>query len=312
MSGGSSGDVLWKGKKLKGVEMARVAVVGVGAIGGALAGFLETAGGHELILCTRRPMPELTVRVPDGTVRVKASNLTAPAQAQAVDWVLVATKAYDAEGAAQWFPRLCAEGAPVAVIQNGVEHRRRFAPYLSAEHLLPVVIDCPVERSPEGVVSVRGPARMKVEDCPLGRDFAALFQGSNAAVDRVDDFTTAAWWKLSVNSVGALNALALRPSGVLRSEALSHVARAMVAESVAVARAEGAQLSDSLPEEVLAHYRNHPPDSVNSLLADRLAGRRTEWDARNGAIVRFGEKHGIPTPLNRMAAALLQAVEESL
>jgi 2-dehydropantoate 2-reductase len=33
-----------------------------------------------------------------------------------------------------------------------------------------------------------------------------------------------------------------------------------------------------------------------------------ELDARNGVIVRKGEQHGIPTPANRMAVALLQAM----
>jgi 2-dehydropantoate 2-reductase len=112
-----------------------------------------------------------------------------------------------------------------------------------------------------------------------------------------------------VNSVGALSALALKPSGILRGEAMSRVALEMVAECAAVGRAEGAQLSDSIGEQVLELYRNHPKDSVNSLLADRLAGRRMEWDERNGAIVRKGAKHGIQTPLNEMAATLLQAVE---
>lgn len=41
-------DLLRNGNKRKRVKMARVAVVGVGAIGGALAGFLETAGGHQI------------------------------------------------------------------------------------------------------------------------------------------------------------------------------------------------------------------------------------------------------------------------
>lgn len=289
--------------------MARVAVVGVGAIGGALAWLLETAGGHEIELCTRRPMAELRVETPQGALRVKARNASDPAQAEPVDWVLVATKAYDAAGAAAWFPALCAEGAPVAVVQNGVEHRERFAPYVAEERLLPVVIDCPVERTPDGTVLVRGGALMKVEDTPLGRSFAALFAGSSVRMDLVADFTTAAWWKLCVNSVGALSALALKPSGVLRGEVMSRVGREIVAECAAVGRAEGAQISESIGKEVLEHYVKHPPDSVNSLLADRLAGRRMEWDARNGAIVRKGEKHGIPTPLNRMAIALLEAVE---
>jgi len=95
--------------------------------------------------------------------------------------------------------------------------------------------------------------------------------------------------------------------GAIGGAAIGRLALAMVAECVAVGRAEGARLSDSVGEEILAHYRAQPPDAVNSLFADRLAGRRMETDARNGAIVRKGEKHGILTPLNRMALALLEA-----
>jgi 2-dehydropantoate 2-reductase len=288
--------------------MARVAIVGVGAIGGALAGLLETAGQHEITLCTRRPMEALLVHTPEGDVHVKARNVTDPARAQAVDWVIAATKTYDAEGAASWFPALCANGAPVAVVQNGVEHRERFQPYLSADRLLPVVIDVPTERRADGSINVRGATLMKVEDTRLGRAFAGLFAGTVAKTVLVDDFTTAAWWKLCINSVGALNALTLKPAGVLREEAMSRIAMEMVAECVAVGRAEGAHLDDNMPEQVINMYRAQPADSVNSLLADRLAGRKMESDARNGAIVRKGEKHGIATPMNRMAVALLQAV----
>ncbi|MGH9599676.1 MAG: 2-dehydropantoate 2-reductase, partial [Terracidiphilus sp.] len=120
--------------------MARVAIVGVGAIGGAIAGLLEQ-GGHELTLCTRRPLERLTVTTPSGAVRVKVRNLTSPAQAAPADWVIVATKAYDSEAAAKWFPALCAKGAPVAIVQNGVEHRERFSSYVDEQRLLPVVID---------------------------------------------------------------------------------------------------------------------------------------------------------------------------
>ena len=76
-------------------------------------------------------------------------------------------------------------------------------------------------------------------------------------------------------------------------------------------RAEGAVLDDSLVETVLQSYRDAPPDSVNSLHADRLAGRPMELDARNGVIVRLGRKYGIPTPCNQMAVALLEAMTRS-
>lgn len=285
--------------------MARIAIVGVGAIGGAIAGLLEMAGGHEITLCTRRPLVKLRVELPSGTVTVKAHNETAPKDARPAEWVMVATKTYDVGGAAEWLPVLCGEGAPIAVLQNGVEHRERFAPYVEQARVLPVVIDCPTERPADGVVRVRGSAQMRVESTPLGRQFAALFAGSSVNVEPVGDFITAAWKKLCLNSVGALNALTLKRVGALRDDGLSRLAIAMVAECIAVGRAEGAQLSDSLGEEILAHYRGQPPDAGNSLLADRVAGKRMEIDARNGAIVRKGEKHGIPTPLNRMAATLL-------
>ena len=35
--------------------MARIAIVGVGAIGGVVASLLQSAGRHELVLCVRRP-----------------------------------------------------------------------------------------------------------------------------------------------------------------------------------------------------------------------------------------------------------------
>ena len=288
--------------------MARVAIVGVGAIGGALAALLDGAGDHEITLCTRRPLDPLLVKTPEGDVNVRAANVTDPALAQPADWVLVATKTYDAHSAAAWFPSLCREDTPVAVIQNGVEHRERFARYMKPELILPVIIDCPVERRADGSVHRRGVAQLKVETGRLGSEFAQLFAGSGAQIELTGDFLTAAWRKLCINSAGVISALTMKPAGVLRNQALGDLALDIVAECAAVGRAEGAQLEDTICQQVLDGYRAQPPDSVNSILADRLAGRQTEIDARNGVIVRKGEKHGIRTPLNRMAVALMQAV----
>ena len=287
--------------------MARVAVVGVGAIGGVLAALLETTGLHEITLCTRRAVEPLTVKTPEGAVTVKARNLTDPKQAGAVDWVLVATKTYAAAGAGEWLRGLAKDGAVVAVVQNGVEHRERLAPYVEEERIVPVVIDCPVERQADGTVVQRGKVTMKVEEGPLGAEFKELFRGSKVEIELVGDFKTAAWRKLCTNAAGAINALTMKPAGVLHDEALGRLALEMVAECVAVGRAEGARFDDSVGQQVLDMYRGQPRDSVNSLLADRMAGRRMETDARNGVIVRLGEKHGIATPLNRMAVAVLEA-----
>jgi len=288
--------------------MASVAVVGVGAIGGVLAALLEATGKHRITLCTRRPMAALTVDTPDGVINVQAGNLTDPGLAGPVDWVLVATKTYDAAGAAAWLPGLCAQGARVAVVQNGVEHRERFAGQVDQERMLPVIIDCQVERRPDGRVAQRSGARMVVETGAAGSAFAQLFTGSKADVQQTGDFLTAAWRKLVFNSAGAVCALTGEPAGVLHDAALGALAAGISAECAAVARAEGAQLEEDIAQRVLEGYRAQPADSVNSLLADRLAGRPMEIDARNGVIVRLGDRHGIATPLNRMAVALLSRI----
>jgi 2-dehydropantoate 2-reductase len=150
--------------------VARIAIVGVGAIGGVVASLVQSTGRHELTLCVRKPLAELVVDTPGGVMRIDATVLTDPAEARPVDWVMVATKAYDVAGAAKWLERLCAEGAPVAVLQNGVEHRERLAPYVAADRIVPVIVDCPAERkSPERIVQ-RGPMSLKVPESGLGAE----------------------------------------------------------------------------------------------------------------------------------------------
>jgi 2-dehydropantoate 2-reductase len=289
--------------------MARIGIIGAGAIGGVAASLLQSTGRHELVLCLRRKPREIVVESDAGSRRIEAEILVEPQGAKPVDWVLIATKAYDAEGAARWLDGLCATGAPVAVLQNGVEHRERFAPYIAKERIVPVIVDCPAERSSSAAgdrILQRGPMSLRVPESGLGRDFVELFAGSDADAAAVEDWTTVAWRKLCFNAVGALPALLLKPAGVLREEAIGEVALEMLRECIAVGRAEGAELPDSFAGEVLAACRRGNPDSINSLHADRLAGRPMETAARNGAIVRKGREHGIPTPANAMAVALLE------
>lgn len=288
--------------------MARIAVVGVGAIGAVIAALIHSTKQHELILCTRRSMPKLEVETPEGNVSLTCTNFIDPAQAEPVDWVMVATKAYDAAGAGAWLQQLCKQGAPVAVIQNGVEHRERFAPYVPTEQIVPVIIDCPAERRAPESVRQRGAAEFFIQDDDAGRALAALFHGSAAQITLTTDFVSAAWRKLCINSAGSISAVLGKPSGIFRDEAIGQSTLEVVNECAAVGRAVGAKLDADLPQRVLAQYRNYPVDSVNSLLADRLAGRPMETDARVGVIVRRGREHNIPTPRNALLFSLLQAL----
>lgn len=288
--------------------MAHIAVVGPGAIGSVVAAWLCQTGRHEVVLCARRPRGALRVETPTRQLVARPAELTDPAQAAPSEWVLVCTKTYDAPGAARWFGGLVTPGTRVAVLQNGVEHRERFAAHLPGDHVVPVMVDIPSERAPDGLVRQRGPGRLVVADDAAGRAFVALFAGTAIDAAVTPDLRSTVWRKLCMNAAGILNALLLQPAGVFREDAVAEAGRSIVRECVAVGRAEGAVLHDTLPDAVIEAYRRQPPDLLNSIHADQAAGRPTEVDARNGVIVRLGQTHGIPTPCNQMAVALLNAM----
>jgi 2-dehydropantoate 2-reductase len=290
--------------------MPTIAIVGPGAIGGILAAWLAQDPDNEVTVCARTAFDRLEVETPDGSIVASPRVVTTPAEAAPVDWVLVATKAYDTEGAARWLSRLRRANTPVVVLQNGVEHVERFAPYVPRESIVPAVIDCPAERTAPGRMRQRGASWIVVPDSAHGRAFVPLFARTNFEVS-TGDFATRAWGKLCINAPGAISAILLKPTGVIRLEPIAELTRGMVRECLAVGRAEGATLDDDIVERVVEGARRAPADSINSLLADRLAGRAMEIDARNGAVVRFGKKHGIPTPLNEMAVALLLAAQDA-
>jgi 2-dehydropantoate 2-reductase len=88
------------------------------------------------------------------------------------------------------------------------------------------------------------------------------------------------------------------------------LARAIADECVAVARAEGARLGPATVDQIVAQLQRFPPDLGTSMLFDRPAGRRLEWEARNGVISRLGAQQGIPTPVSDDVARRLAALDE--
>ncbi|HTU09871.1 MAG TPA: 2-dehydropantoate 2-reductase [Allosphingosinicella sp.] len=289
--------------------LVSIALVGPGAIGATVAGWLAQSPDLDLIVCARTPFQRLVVDAPDGRIEAAPRILTDPAAAGPADWALVATKTYDAPAAALWLERLVGPETRVAVLQNGVEHVARFAPYVPAARILPVMVDIPAERKAPGHIWQRREGVLTVPAGPDGEAFVRLFAQTPLRVSTHGDFTSILWRKLCVNCAGAVNGIALRPHRIAGDPDIAAFMRGLIEECVAVGRAEGAVLDDETARRVVEGYQASPGDSVNSLLADRLAGGRSEYDARNGVIVRLGEKHGIPTPLNRLAAALLRVAE---
>ncbi len=129
----------------------------------------------------------------------------------------------------------------------------------------------------------------------------------------LEDARGAQWRKVIFNAASnAIAALTGRTHGQVAEPPTRDLAWAVMAEGRAVADAQGIVL-DMSPEELFDHAARkdvaygHKP----SMLQDVEAGRETEVDFLNGAIVAFGERHGVDAPLNRALTALIKGLEEA-
>jgi 2-dehydropantoate 2-reductase len=295
-------------------QRSRVAVVGLGSIGGGGAGCLAAAGRHDVVACTRRPMELLTLDQPGGAVEVELNALTEPADAKPVDWVLLCTKTHQTESAAPWLAQLCTPSTRVAVLQNGIGHVARVAPLAKGATVLPVIVYYNGERlAPDRVRLRQGSDQdLAVADDEAGRGFAALFDGTPLRILRSHDFATLIWRKLLINAVAnPITTLTLQRQAVLRRPDVQELCHAILAEAVAVARAEGANLADDEPARAMATLFTFSGELGTSMYFDRLAGRRLEVEALTGAIVAAGARHGIATPLNTTLLTLLRAIDDA-
>ncbi|MDB5529658.1 MAG: 2-dehydropantoate 2-reductase [Devosia sp.] len=289
--------------------MTSIAVIGPGAIGGALAAWLAQGSGFDITLCARTPLGDLRVETPsDGTITASPLVLTDPASAKPVDWVLVCTKTYDVDSIKPWLDHLVGSQTRVAIVQNGVEHVKLFAHLVAPERIVPVMINLPAARTAPGRIVQHREGVIAVPAGRDGEDFVALFAKTKIRAVADPDFVSQIWVKLAGNCAAIVPSLTLRATGPVWGEGLEAIVRGLVEECAAVGRAEGAQIPSSIVEEVLERFRTMPEGaSGGSLHADRLAGNPMEIDARNGVIVRLGRQRGIPTPMNALLVTLLGA-----
>ncbi|TFF21751.1 2-dehydropantoate 2-reductase [Jiella endophytica] len=293
----------------------KAAVIGAGAIGGYLAAMLEAAG-HEVTLCLRTPFKALTIEG-QGEVRAVKARIVAdpqdlPEDLGKVGLVVVATKAQDTASAEPWLKALTGPDTLVLAAQNGVDHQQRFAGFGLAGEIVPSIVYIAAERVAPGRIVHHSNSRLIVPGDGAGRKIAELFAGSPLKVECEPDFLTASWRKLLSNVVAnPVTALTLRRMEVFQIPAMRDLGIALLAEAVAAGRAAGAAFGEDELQRTLQLYAGINPESGSSMLYDRLAGRPLEHDYLTGAVVAAGERHGVPTPLNRAVLTLLGALDRA-
>jgi 2-dehydropantoate 2-reductase len=297
----------------------RIAVIGCGAVGSLFAANLGTLDDVEV--WAYDPWREHVDAINAGGLRLSGAGevvgrvrATAdPTEVPACELGIVATKSMHTSAAIAATAHAFEHGA-VCSVQNGAGNEE-----LIAEHVREVIRGTTF---PAGHILEPGHVGWDVKgDTDIGP-----FEPSPAAMDKVEaladactragmpthalaDARGAQWRKLIFNAASnPIAALTGRTHGQVAEPPTRELALAVMAEGRAVSDAQGIVL-DSSPEELFDHAARkdvayaHKP----SMLQDVEAGRETEIDFLNGAIVAFGERYGVDAPLNRALTQLIKA-----
>jgi 2-dehydropantoate 2-reductase len=303
--------------------MAKVAIVGCGAMGSVYAALMVSAG-HEVHAVTLWPdhaaaMAHDGLRV-EGASGDRKVRLHAGMSTDGIgpcNLVVIATKAFDVEAAARSALSLLGPDTVVQTIQNGLGSAERVAPIVGADRLAVGVVG--------GFgASLRGPGHVHHNGMEMVRfgafaglprerlaASAAVWESAGFKVLLFDDLRRMVWEKLIMNVTfsGTCCLTGMTIGEVMGQEDAWRVARGCAEEAVAVARALGIRLEVGDPIEHIRGLGGRIGNAQPSMLLDHLARRRSEIDVINGAIPREGAKVGVATPVNETVVALVKARE---
>ncbi len=301
----------------------KVCVVGCGAVGSIFAAHLARSSDVEVYAYDVSKDHVEAIRK-NGLKLSGAAQFTAPVKASTdprefppCDFGIVATKSTHTRGAIEQTAHLFTGNSAVCSVQNGVGNEEIIA-----------------ERVPYVIRGTTFPAGHLIEPGHVGYDIAGdtwigPFEPTNTPMERVQtladmlnrsglsviplaDARGAQWTKLifnaSTNPVGALTQL--HHGAATRLPATGQLFDDLISEGIAVAQAMGIELHGD-PRQMVQKGASAPGKHKASMLQDVLAKRQTEVDFMNGAIVKYGEKVGVPTPLNKTVWALIKGLEQS-
>jgi 2-dehydropantoate 2-reductase len=246
-----------------------------------------------------------------GRVRAaRAQEVTGP-----VDLLMLFTKGMHSAAAIHSVAHLEGTGCAVLTLQNGLGNVEAIAEVFPAKRICWGVTDFPADLEGPNQVASHGQGHIFLGNWPQGADARAeaiadvlLAAGLNAVADA--DVPVAVWEKVAFNA--ALNALCTvsgLPVGALDHPAGRRAARAVIDEIFAIAAAEGIAIDrlrlDGKVDFAIANHTRHKP----SMLQDRLAGRLTEIESINGALLAFAARHGVPAPALQLLTDLVRLGE---
>ena len=301
----------------------RIAVFGTGGVGGYFGGRLSQAGEDVTFVARGEHLKAikangLKVDSTSGDFRIYPAKASDDVnEVGVVDLVIVGVKAWQVPVAARTIKPLVGSHTTVLPLQNGVDAVPQLVNELGSDNViggLCKIVSYVVEPghirhagfTPSIVIGELDNRRTN----RVTRIEQAL-KSAGLEVTIAPDIQIALWLKfLFIASFSGVGAMANAPAGVLRSDSKTraHILSAMN-EIYALAHARGIKLPPNSVETVMASVDALPEDATSSMQRDIAAGKPSELESQNGAVVRMAHEVGIDVPTHELIYRTLRPME---
>lgn len=304
----------------------KIAVLGAGALGCALGGALAQAGNEVVLINRNRAHVEairangLRLRQPDGERSVVVRAETDCSALGPVDLVVVLVKSFHTAEAIRAATPLVGADTVVLSLQNGLGHEDILADAVGRERVVAgKTYVGGVMLAPGHIVSGTAGKETLIGELDGSistrvQRIAACFAAAGLATTVSANIMGTVWDKLLINvatgAVSGITGLAYGP--LYRIAEIEATALAAVQEAMDVARASAVQLSYTDARAAWTKAAaGLPEDFKTSMLQSLEKGSVTEIDFINGAVVRWGQRSGVPTPVNATLVACIKGIERA-
>ena len=303
----------------------KIAVVGPGALGCLVAGFLKLKTEDNIWLLDNSP--ERAKRIAEDGIRIEgvSGNHTVKVDVTAdtknigpVDLVIICVKSYSTEDACKDIKDLVAENTSVLTLQNGIGNVQILNDYFGVDKVIAGVTNHGSTLLGVGHIrhAGKGDTVIGKSDGKLSRelkDVVAVFTKAGFPAKVSKDIDSVIWSKLIINvGINALTAITRLNNGkIVVYEEARELLRSAVQEATRVVKRKRIKLSYDDPIQKVESVAKATSQNVSSMLQDVLSKNRTEIDFINGSIVRQGKALGIPTPVNDVLTGLVKTIEKS-
>lgn len=310
----------------------RIAVLGVGSIGGLILGALSTTD-HVLVAVSRAEtalrlsaeglvlhhhdgpiemIPPSRFEVVDTTIDEEASQVS-----DSIDIAIICGKSEDTEPLGRIARNVLVPSGMVLSLQNGLGNVEKLNQIIGKERVLGGSTTHGAWKDESGGIHWAGFGDItlgSLESKSPGQIETSLiqaFEHANLKPSWSPDLNSSIWMKAIINvAINPICAIAGLENGMIESHPhLLSLSLAAASEAATVARSKGVDFPDIDIESRVIEVIRSTSNNRCSMLQDLMSGRRTEIDSLCGRISEEAEISGVPVPVNSTLYALVKAIE---